>query len=320
MGSKHGVVALGLLAAGLASGCALISGLSDVGVCASGCDDGGADVASGDAKPADGQSMDVQDSGEPDTGWEAGPPVPCSTSPGACVAGIPPGWSLVTTGGTCPMNFNPGTFVTGATAPPNACGCACSVATMPTCPATFSYAEGPSCATTGLTANAGACFKLSDAYIKMSAPSASGGSCSPNRSVKVAATKTTTFACTPPTACQEELCLGTLQGLPSCIVHEGAAQCPAPFQKQSTVGTDATIDCSQGSCTCSLSSSCATTGAAYSQGCPGQGTAFQADGVCHMLPNDYVKVSFQPSAQCNVNQATFNGQANLTGTKTLCCR
>ena len=322
MGSKLAVLGLvGLGAVALASGCALVSGLSDVGVCpgARGCDDAG---ASADGSSGDGSNADVQpaDTGVQDSGWEAGPPVPCSTSPGACVASLPPGWSLVTTGGTCPVNFTPGTFVTGATAPPNACSCSCSVTTTPTCPSMFSYSEGGAQCGQALMGATGQCIKLSDHYVQMTAPSPSAGACSANV-IAPSPNKTTTFACTPPTACQEELCLGALK-LPSCIVHDGTAQCPAPFNTKTTVGTGATVDCSGGWCTCSMSSAtCTVNGASYPQGCQSQGVAFAANGQCNALPNDYIKVTLQLSGgTCNPSNASFNGQATLTGTKTLCCR
>ncbi len=176
----------------------------------------GADVAA----PNDGAPVDATPQ---ETGQESGPPQPCSTPPGACVAAVPNGWTLVafdaTGAATCPANYVGAATISEPQAGSGACDCSCAVTSSPTCESGTLQryiSTDQSCNQTGVTfnVNGAGCNALGNtgplsSYSKSTALGPTGGTCSTGAvSNEAAVTTQAGRACAPPTECEEDLLLG----------------------------------------------------------------------------------------------------------------
>jgi hypothetical protein len=129
---------------------------------------------------------------------------------------------------------------------------------------------------------------------------------------------TAVTACTPPTACQEDLCTGKL-GLPICILRSGHQDnCPQGYSKRQWVGSSGSASCR---CNCNVTGGCTFTGSLYTQaGCQGVPSSLMASGNC--TQRGVSTLSFKGSTSvgspsCN---ASGSGTASLNNEQTLCCK
>lgn len=310
-----------LLVAG-ATGCALVSGLDGIGTCQGACDDAaiGAD-ASADAPP-DGAAAD---SGPSDGGIgdsaplpDSGPPANCTSPAGACVASLPQSWTLLSTGMSCPNNFTTQALVSNPQASNGSCACSACTVSNPGCSSTVSWSSGNgNCQNDSGQITTGSCKNITQGTnLKLTAQPT--GQCGATPSGKPGQLTTSSFiACTPPPACQEDLCSGKL-GLPVCVVRSGYYDtCPQGFNKRTFVGASASASCA---CDCQNTSTCNITGAVYPQAnCGGGGAAIINDnGQCNAV--SAASVTLAVSLGTTSCQASASSQTSMTSGQTVCCK
>ena len=320
---------LGLAVLGLGvgvAGCGLVSGLGDLDVCTSGCDaiDGGGDGGNNlDAGPILDGATDQAVDAEKDTGVviaDSGPPPACSTPPGVCVQGIPQGWTLVSSGASCPASFTAKTYVANPTSGNGTCGCqSCSLTTSPTCGAVpWQTGSTSQCGGSSGSAQTGVCLNVSGSYVQLDPPNAQGGTCSVTASGAPSVITTNVVACTPPTACEEELCTGAL-GLPICIVQPGHVPCPFFFPKVQRVGSSASGSCN---CSCNVSGICSANVSTYSgAACSGGASMLSVNGNCsNQLLGPSMRVNSTLLIKSTCNNGSPSASAALVNEQTICCK
>ena len=295
----------------------------------------GADVAApNDGAPADATPQE--------TGHESGPPQPCSTPPGACVAAVPNDWTLVafdaTGAATCPGNYVGAATVSEPQAGSGACDCSCAVTSSPTCESGTLQryiSTDQSCNQTGVTfnVNGSGCNVLGNtgplsSYSKSAALGPTGGACNGAAvSNKAAVTTQPGRACAPPTECEEDLCSGKgPSGFATCIETDGAQTCPAGWSATTTLAGDG-FDLACSTCGCDLAgttcSNATLTFYADTQ-CQSSLAALSVDGQCDgdpasgKTPNSW---SYQATTNtaCNAT-GPKSATVTLTNAKTICCK
>ena len=293
----------------------------------------------------DGGALEANaDVSAPDVVDEPGPPAPCSLPPGSCIGALPSGWNVVafdpTSESACPSNFIDATEIYDAIAQPDDCGCACTVTSAPLCNvgAMQRYVSNDaSCNMFGvtLTMTGGGCSAWPqnttdlDAYGKSLPLAPLGGTCNATSVTNSNAVASNVGRmCTPPSACAEQLCEGTVpQGLSLCVVANGAqTTCPGGFGPTPLViGDSATVTCSQ--CGCDMSpSTCTNTSLSIfgDLACQTSLGTITVDGNCDADPvAGKAAAAFEynatVNAQCFTPQYT-KGSATLQNQKTICCR
>jgi len=280
----------------------------------------------------------------PDVVEEPGPPAPCSVAPGACIGALPTGWNVVAfdpnAEAACPSNFIEATEIYDATPDPNDCSCSCNVTSDPICNvgAMQRYVSSDaSCNMSGviLTMTGSGCTSWPpstslDAYSKSSPLAPLGGSCAPSTitSSNAVASKVGRM-CTPPSACAEQLCEGSVpSGLSLCVVADGVQNlCPGGFGPTPlVVGDSATVSCS--GCACDMSASTCTNASLQIFGdllCKTSLGTITVDGNCDADPlAGDTAVAFEYSAtvnaQCASTSSGVTSSASLQNPKTICCK
>ncbi len=281
----------------------------------------------------------------PDVAEEPGPPAPCTLPPGSCLGALPSGWSIVafdpTSEAACPSNFIDATEIYDATPQAGDCSCSCNVTSAPICNvgAMQRYVSNDtSCNMAGtiLTMTGSGCTAWPqnttdlDPYGKSLPLAPLGGSCNPSsNTVSNDVASNVGRMCTPPSACAEQLCEGSVpQGLSLCVVANGAqTTCPGGFGPTPlVVGDSATVTCS--GCGCDMSTSTCTNASLSIFGdlaCQTQLGTITVDGNCDADPvAGKTAIAFEynatVNAQCFTNPNGAKGSATLQNQKTICCR
>jgi hypothetical protein len=132
--------------------------------------------------------------------------------------------------------------------------------------------------------------------------------------------------CEVPSACQEDVCSGTVAaGFSACVFTDGDVACPAGWSARTTVGDDAGLSCS--ACTgCTASAACASGKIHFfSDGaCGTSAVSLDVNDTCEST-NGAVKIgSFIYSAvvsgpQCN-GTGPKTASVSLTAPRTVCCK
>lgn len=281
----------------------------------------------------------------PDVIDEPGPPEPCTLAPGACVAALAAGWTITafdpTAEATCPSNFIESPLVYDPQPQAGACDCGCSVTQQPACNLGLlprMVSNDTSCGMTGvtLTVAGSGCngwppnTTSLDAYAQSSPLAPTLGSCTANAVANPSAVGSKVGRmCTPPSACVEQMCEGTVPtGLSLCVVHDGAQSlCPGGFGPTPMVVGDA-IDLACSMCTCDMTGST----------CTNASIDIYGDNMCKTTKLASVPVDGNcdadsaggSTARGFVYNATPNGacaatgpktaNATLTNQKTICCK
>jgi hypothetical protein len=264
----------------------------------------------------------------------------------------PTGWNFVAFDATsqtgCPPTLTQTSVAVDPTnpPPPAACGCTCSVGTLPSCEQ-GNIAVNPgtnnmcSAMQVNAPANGGACNPQNAAplppYLQATQPPPSGGTC----------TGATTTTLPPAGATQGEVCNGETAfgagcpamqqcalappGFSACIHHGGANMaCPTAFPTQNSVGTLMDTRGCGGNCTCGTpTGTCSVGGWAFytSANCTGAaGVQLQTNGMCNQngdtttpfMSNKFFS-SFVGTCGAPTMTPMPTGTVTLTGEDTICC-
>jgi hypothetical protein len=318
------VAACALAAAAAVAACGVDSYLN--------CGDPCADGSAGDVvQSTDGPGGDaVSDAGsEPDVFI----PPPCTDAGVSCLGAVPSGWTpvAVADGGVqCPnQGFASNTFVTNPQLETGSCSCsACTASGSWTCGVTLS-AGGLACTDESFDASASTCWTTSAQHGHFSQDLTRYGTVSCNASTPngTGAVDTTPVTTCAPTACASDLCALANNGFSVCILHSGSVACPGGYTPWATVGTSASVTCN--ACpTCSLvngSAVCTGTSTVYDQlNCNGGNKGSTSiNGSCVGSNSPFQSVFYDagpvPVPNCGGGGGPVSGQAQLTGTMTVCC-
>jgi hypothetical protein len=322
-------------------------------VCCAGCslDEGGSPLASNPEAGAPDVFVDdvtTNDVTSNDVGTdvveEPGPPLACTTDSGACSGTVPVGWALTAfapnRATACPGNFTSADVVAAPSLQAGACTCSCAIQSQPSCEIGIvktAWSNDSACGnpwTSHTIATAGQCmdygmgsFQLGthNSYTKLDL---TAGKCTtavvsdPN---KVGATPMRT--CTPPTACAEDVCNGTVPaGMRACITGAGNVTCPAgPFSdKVAVIGTNTTLGCAACSPCNVTQSACGNATVKYwsDANCTVAKGTIAADGVCNgtgsVTVSHFTYVNPVQNVQCVAG--TSAPTADLASPRTVCCR
>jgi hypothetical protein len=270
-------------------------------------------------------------------------PPTCSSIDTTCLgATVPSDWSLVGIAmGTkgCPSSdFDALAFVTNPRLRGDSCACeACTTRGSYTCD-TYTLKLGSMCAgftVAGSTSPQCIAQSLSGMNAKAAAvPDPPGGnvSCTSNGSGTGAVDTDALSACVP-NKCQSDYCGLRMQGFATCIVHDGAATCPAGFPRSIDAGNAGAASCNTCACTI-VQAECRGTFRVFdnSSNCDGNGAPmgpdfrgeFPADGQCHDPMSNYDSIYYvaapPPQPSCSPSMRVPNtGTAALVAPKTICC-
>jgi hypothetical protein len=285
------------------------------------------------------------------------PPIPCDASAGCYV--LPTGWSIIAFASNqtaaCPDGFAlaaPNDLVESPTAGGCTCSGPCTVGTAPTCASgaiTAGYdVNNPigsnTCGTPASTQNndpPGGCD--TDVYtgsftgldLKFNPPPASGGQCSsPGQASGMVTYGAQDRACQPDSTqsagCTGDACSPNVPApYAACLVHGGNVACPAgvPFTVQHTVGSGATVVCTD--CDCAITADCSGTVEFFTDTACSKGELdIGADGGCQsgvpasITPTMFGSYKYVANAPANVActpNGTSTGTATLTHEQTICC-
>jgi hypothetical protein len=285
-------------------------------------------------------SVVTTDGGKP---VEAGPPLPCSTDGGPCVASLPAGWSPIVVDPSatlgCPSNFMMADAITNPMLLPGACTCPCNIATQPSCSIGMEspkYGDnqcGMNWKTLNITTD-GQCMDLNMGsftpapyQIWPKLPLTNGTCTAGPATIDMSkATGTAIRQCIAPSACAEDVCNGTAPtGFQACVVHDDDVACPpsTPFKTKLPLAGATNISCDMCS-PCSVTATCgnATVNIYTDQNCMNFGTTIAADNGCHSTNGSkqqtfkYVGSVQNPTCVPGMSTASVD----LAMKKTICCR
>lgn len=260
---------------------------------------GGPDGATATSTPIvdGGGELDARDVDVPDASA-------CTTTSNTCATSLAAGWSPVALAATrnaaCPGGYTTLDVVANPSASAGACTCGCQIAgnDPPTCASgSFVSVVGAStCSGNGqtFTVKGTACTPLAvpggvSGYGNYAAFALVRGTCvaTPVKDdTKLASTAMR--ACVPPSACVEDVCLGTSSVIGpcgSCIAHEGDVACPSgPFANKVLTGVSTSLTCG-GCATCQNNATCgiATVRFYDDAACATPIASRVANGVCNPL-------------------------------------
>jgi hypothetical protein len=236
---------------------------------------------------------------------------------------------------TCPAGAASLDAVEHPTAAAGACSCgSCAITVHQSCssgdvPTFYDSTPSPTCGSGGATvrnAPAGACVNLGPftlgRHFRGTPPPPTG----PSQCTIVAVGARGMVATTPVRVCTPAIpndC--SLNNLGDCIASPGDVACPvdSPYQIKHLVGSDFTLTCGNGTCTCDLTTTCKGTLAVSGQSDCGNSFSLDVDDKC----NGANQLSYQYTRYTGViaNESCAAGAApapsvELTGPQTLCCR
>lgn len=313
---------------------------------------GGADADLADGGAGDGPAqldgaldtaaMDV--TSVPDAVDEPGPPLPCTTPPGACVGAVPGGWTLVayetSRAKGCPANFTQQDVVGGPQAQAGACDCGCNVTKQPVCDVgsiPFKV-TGANCGSAGVTANVNGpnCTNLGAATIADHVQGApippSGGTCTaPTITDPNKVTVTPARQCVAPNECKEDVCNGVVpSGFSACISRSGAQTCPLGWNANQPIVIGTGVDLACTGCTCQVNQTSTCTGATMAlfnnNNCSGNPVStLTVDGNCNVPASvgssvDHFKYQATLNTVCQATGAKTPTTLDVTGKLTVCCK
>ncbi|AKU98951.1 hypothetical protein AKJ09_05615 [Labilithrix luteola] len=294
---------------------------------------------------------------KPDATSGPGGPGPCSSTSTACISGLEAGWTPVAFAtsrtASCPTDYATADVVTNANVADGACSCTCETSKTdpPSCAhGTMASATGTNgtCSVSGpVPVSDTSCTSLplplsvnANVNAKLTAVPFYPGTCTAG--INKDETKVTSSAarvCTPPPACNEDVCAGDVpSGFSACIAHEGDVACPTtgPFVKRTLAGASADLTCG-GCSTCKNSASCgvATVRLYGDATCNQQIAERAADDVCGPLKfpmaggggpgqgaRDVVSVRYDVAMVAGACSSTSSptSDVSLAQPRTICCR
>ncbi len=315
-GTPRGTVTAGLLIAGCTIAWLSACGLSRSGL-SSQLDDAGEGTAATDAshRPADAAGgEDGQRDGSTHT--------PCVDLDAACLGALPPGWQPVGIGdGGCAQGYTTETLVTNPRLADGSCACgACQVIGSYGCDGSLAISGGDNCGDpTLVTVTPGSCAAAQAQHVEAHVSTATGsvGCFAANVAGAGAVTDPMTL-CVP--GCGTDYC----QASQRCIAADGELSCPTGYTLLARAGQGADLACAPCACDAGPPGTCAGTVAVYSDtACSDAGLlATYEAGTCNEYSTDYGSVLVQlaaPQPSCTA-ATTTEGDASLTGVKTICCR
>jgi hypothetical protein len=314
---------MGVLAAGLAGGCALdlvgtaslLPGESDAGPTP----DAGRSVADAPADaPAD----------TADAAWPTGP--------ATCTCGLSAasGFTLVAYAADrsagCPSDMTQFDLVTGPTAGPGACACgACAVTATPSCSmgsfaSDFDTSTSPACGTRAIShpCNNGACTPVPGTYGQhgraVPPPPTGPGACTaPGVANQAAAQSAPVRACAESaTRCACDPALSP--AFHACMRAPGDVACPAQAPNKHLVGAGAAVTC--GACGCTLAATCGGSITFYSDTNCTTSLFTITDTACTLEgTGTYSSYLWQGKTSTSCTLGPSAATAGLTAPSTICC-
>lgn len=294
------------------SGCALVSGLSDVKTC----------------KTDPCTSVDI-DGGDASNVVDAA--IDNSTCPLTCVT-VPQGWQPITIGSSCAPGLTPAMYNYVPIPISTTCTCNCVQTVNPTC-AMFgsvqgTYGDTAQCSS-GITSwSLAGCQMVSGVtskYASVSAAPASGGACAVDNKPKVPPVPPPLAACVPPPSC-----LGLVCATPNavCIASKGAQTCPTDFPITHHVGSSSNVSCTCPQKNCTIDNTCKTTLRFYSdKQCATQVDSVTADGTCNFISGiaqgyqAYKLEASNTNVGCNAStSANGTAKVDVIDEQTICCK
>jgi hypothetical protein len=309
-GTPRGAVTAGLLIAGCTiawlSACGLsLSGLSNR------LDDGGGNAI-----------VDASHRGEDGQGDGSTQP-PCDLLDAACLGALPPAWQPIGIGdGGCAHGYTAENLVTNPRLADGGCACgACQVIGSYGCDASVAISGGDNnCGDPPfMTATPGICAAGQAQHVEAHVSTATGSvGCLAANVAGAGAVIDPLTLCVP--GCGTDYC----QAGQRCIAADGELSCPAGYTLLTRAGQGAETSCAPCTCDAGPPGTCAGTVAIYSDtACSDAGLlALYTAGSCNEYSSDYNSVLVElaaPPPSCSA-PTTAEGDASLTGMKTICCQ
>jgi hypothetical protein len=309
-----------LVAAGLGGAVAIACGAAACGLSRAGlgnpADDGGILGERDATRPTDALASIDGDTDEAPPG--------CTTVDAACLGPLPQGWAPVLLADAgCSPGYTSHTLLANPRLGDGGCACgACQILGAYDCDAAVAISGGDGCGDPTLISVApGTCGAAQAQHVEAHPPAATGsvGCFAPNDAGAGVTTDSVTL-CLP--GCAVDYC----QTGQRCVVAVGDLPCPAGFTLAMKAGSGADPGCAPCGCEAGPPGTCGGTVTVYDNAsCTDSGAqATYPVGACNQYSttNDYESVLVSltaPAASCTASPAD-DGDASLTGVKTICCQ
>lgn len=258
-----------------------------------------------------------------DGGADANVPEACATLDAACLGALDPIWTPVAIGdGGCGAGWSSVHLATNPHDTATSCACgACDVVGSYSCEAGVPISGGDNCGDNPFaTATPGTCTNVTPTqHLKAHLVNANGTvGCFAANDAGTGAQADDLVVCVP--GCAADFCGATK----TCVMAEGEVNCPSGFQLAARAGTGVDPGCGPCACEAGPPGECGGTVTAFFQtGCHAADDAgVYAVDTCTVINAQYKSVDVEltpPDASCAVT-AQPEGDASLTGIKTICCR
>lgn len=289
-------------------------GLPQSGLSASLDDGGGRD---GTAAIVDG-SRTPDGPGDGETGAS-----PACAPDAGCLGALPTGWRPVgVSDAGCAAGFTAMPLLVNPRLADGGCACgACQTVGSFACSGGVAVSGGDNCADpTLVTVTPGTCAAASAQHVEAHPPQATGSvACTVANDAGTGALTDTLTVCVP--GCSVDYC----QTAQRCVEAEGDLACPSGFTLLARAGTGADPGCAPCACEAGPPGTCGGTVTVYDNGscADSGGAATYAVGGCtqYSTSSNYQSVLVElvaPDASCSA-QTAVEGDASLTGVKTICC-
>jgi hypothetical protein len=228
----------------------------------------------------------------------------------------------------------------GISAPNATCGCTCATS-QPSCASgtiTISAGSNSNCNNnTNQVVSAGtSCTPLSSFWtnnqsMRITTPSPSGGSCTPNGSTNVPNVtiqhqgRTCAYGGAVGAGCMnQDACIPQAMNFTTCVERSGANACPAGYPVQHSIGTTVSDTRACSACTCAFDpGTCGGTVTLFNDSnCSSGAEIFADDNTCHGAVNQSWRSYLHnptTNASCSASGSNPSGSADFSDLQTVCC-